>query len=670
MSNDDDEIITKEPTLQELLIATAGSLKKAFPSYKHLTIGDITLGLIMVAQQHSQQDLYHKTNQNPKLAIRNNNEQQNIIYGHKYVNPEHVSIDLLMRCNTLAKYSDLVYFPIVHCESEDISCKEWYIPEEEVQNLRPCSHMKHLLYLKKESKHFQQAFFCKLDLEMNALIISIRGTKTVFDVLTDFSCESSKLKAHKYYSRDGTVNDEMIEGIVHGGFVKSAQTIFNQIEPIIERLFVNRDTPSSSIHLPKQVTAEDSTFHIHPHLLNEINLYKNIIDKILICGHSMGGGVGSLLAVLLREYFIEKQVADISLFSPEIECTTFGSSVVCDYDLGQWCKQFVNSFILGGDIVSRFSVGQSEILRREVGVTNWKEKLTNIMNTYSRFGYVATKVDDMLVHWGYLGIFSTQKVPQEGVSTEQEQTGETSAENEIEMSMLYPPGNCYLFVRIGDDPDKEQDFEKMLMDAIDRQFGIVSSNDTVEEITTSVDNDDVDDTIPLSRTGSILEKFYLEHQKKASSSTRTRREAAKSYFSEGIAGMLKSAASSIISTVVEDQVSSNDTTTDDSSVDTINPEVVPIKSSGVIPMRMTTDHKFMIRHVDAKHFDRIILSMKMFDDHRLHNMFGAFDCVIRMEKRLIEQKYDKMDSSDNSRSIYVSAKTISFDSLVDNIEIQ
>ncbi len=51
--------------------------------------------------------------------------------------------------------------------------------------------------------------------------------------------------------------------------------------------------------------------------------------------------------------------------------------------------------------------------------------------------------------------------------------------------------------------------------------------------------------------------------------------------------------------------------------------VVKKVGKSVQVVKEQTRRKFVVRHVDAKHFDRIILSPNMFKDHRLSNYYDA-----------------------------------------------
>ena len=343
------------------------------------------------------------------------------------------------------------------------------------------------------------------------------------------------------------------------------------MKPLIDALFLNRNKPLLDTDDDTQMMKSSKHTIVHPRLHQEIETYRNEIQSIDLCGHSMGGGVGTILAILLREYFIKQREKcrqsdhsnESTVFCPDIHVTTFGSSALVDAKLSQWSQSFVNSFILGGDIVPRLSLGQSEILRQEVNATNWRDRLQMILSEHERVGYVANKADQWLTSWGLPGIFNT---PTSGTnSATSPMSKDTNDEGSVlaaaagpmltdavealttleqmpPLVTLFPPGNCYLLVPLRHNATRI-DFKQVLFDAIDTRFGGGNS----EEMTES------DSTEENSSKKSVLERLKTE-------STPKKKRSYKSWISNSLGNVLRSTASSLI----EDTPASHRDTTEQS----------------------------------------------------------------------------------------------------------
>uniref|UniRef100_A0A672M662 sn-1-specific diacylglycerol lipase n=1 Tax=Sinocyclocheilus grahami TaxID=75366 RepID=A0A672M662_SINGR len=145
-----------------------------------------------------------------------------------------------------------------------------------------------------------------------AVLVAVRGTLSLKDVLTDLSAECENLS---------------VEGVsgtcyAHKGICQAARYIYKRL--------VNDGILSQG-------------FNIAPEY------------KLVITGHSLGAGAASLLAVLLRSTH------------PTLECYAFSppgglmSKALADYS-----KQFVVSVVLGKDLVPRLSIPNMEDLKRRL----------------------------------------------------------------------------------------------------------------------------------------------------------------------------------------------------------------------------------------------------------------------------------------------------------------
>lgn len=159
---------------------------------------------------------------------------------------------------------------------------------------------------------YEIPFFVALDHKREAVLVAVRGTLSLKDVLTDLSAECENLS---------------VEGVsgtcyAHKGISQAAHYIYKRL--------VNDGILSQA-------------FNIAPEY------------KLVITGHSLGAGAASLLAVLLRSTH------------PTLQCYAFSppgglmSKALADYS-----KQFVVSVVLGKDLVPRLSIPNMEDLKRRL----------------------------------------------------------------------------------------------------------------------------------------------------------------------------------------------------------------------------------------------------------------------------------------------------------------
>ncbi|KAM9424672.1 diacylglycerol lipase-beta [Pholidichthys leucotaenia] len=159
---------------------------------------------------------------------------------------------------------------------------------------------------------YEIPFFVALDHQREAVVVAVRGTLSLKDVLTDLSAECENLP---------------IEGVsgacyAHKGICQAAGYVYKKL--------------------------------INDGILNQA--FSVVPDyKLVVTGHSLGAGAAALLAVLLRSSF------------PTLQCYAFSppggllSKALADYSKG-----FVVSVVLGKDLVPRLSMPNMEDLKRRI----------------------------------------------------------------------------------------------------------------------------------------------------------------------------------------------------------------------------------------------------------------------------------------------------------------
>ncbi|XP_056633606.1 diacylglycerol lipase-alpha isoform X2 [Diorhabda sublineata] len=163
----------------------------------------------------------------------------------------------------------------------------------------------------------QTPFFVALDYGRKKIVISIRGTLSMKDILTDLNAEGETLP----------LNPPKEDWLGHKGMVQAAQYILEILdeEQLVERAWA---------HNPERGTRE---------------------FELVIVGHSLGAGTASILGILLRQR------------QPTLQCFCYSppggllSAPAVDYT-----KEFTVSVVVGKDVVPRIGLYQMETLRTDL----------------------------------------------------------------------------------------------------------------------------------------------------------------------------------------------------------------------------------------------------------------------------------------------------------------
>ena len=155
-----------------------------------------------------------------------------------------------------------------------------------------------------DAAHLRPAFVLCRPAGTDALYVVVRGTNDMNDLLTNLACEG----------------EAALDGIVHHGMYVSAETLLDELWPIIRVQLAER--PSTRLHF---------------------------------VGHSLGGAVAAIMALKLRRMGVQG-----------IDALGFGPAAAMSVDLAEECKDFATSIVLQDDLVPRFALGQIEALIRDM----------------------------------------------------------------------------------------------------------------------------------------------------------------------------------------------------------------------------------------------------------------------------------------------------------------
>ncbi|KAK8650739.1 hypothetical protein V6N13_140366 [Hibiscus sabdariffa] len=171
----------------------------------------------------------------------------------------------------------------------------------------------------KDSSVMRPGYYIGIDPRKKLVIFGIRGTHTVYDLITDIVTSS-----------DGEVTFE--------GY---------------------------STHFG---TAEAARWFLH----HEIGTIRKCLEKyegfrLRLVGHSLGAATASLLAIMLRK----KSKKDLG-FSPDIVSAVGYATPPCvSKELAETCSDFVTTIVMQDDIVPRLSAASLARLRNEILQTDW-----------------------------------------------------------------------------------------------------------------------------------------------------------------------------------------------------------------------------------------------------------------------------------------------------------
>ncbi|KAI8997273.1 hypothetical protein BDB01DRAFT_830875 [Pilobolus umbonatus] len=200
---------------------------------------------------------------------------------------------------------------------------------------------------------------------------------------------------------------------------------------------------------------------------------------LVICGHSLGGSVASLLCVLWSEKKeIEKEVVIPSTFadidmpsfvtSPNsglpagrpIHCYSFGSAAVMSVEFSNYCAGLVTSVVNNYDVVSGLSLGTLK-------------EFKNVATNLHADGDVAEQIIKRSIKKFRIG---------KNESSEEDDEWFLSIYKTIRADMkeekMYPPGSVYLLEckNLADDEDDDEDLQRVILrrcDDIEARFSEV-----------------------------------------------------------------------------------------------------------------------------------------------------------------------------------------------------
>eukprot|EP00112_Aurelia_sp_Birch-Aquarium-sp1_P019699 Seg493.3 transcript_id=Seg493.3/GoldUCD/mRNA.D3Y31 product="Sn1-specific diacylglycerol lipase alpha" protein_id=Seg493.3/GoldUCD/D3Y31 len=176
------------------------------------------------------------------------------------------------------------------------------------------NHEHEIIYISYKDEVYQPPFFIAVDHKKKSVVVSCRGTLSLKDVLTDVMIEEERIPVEG--------GDPTWMG--HKGMIQSAQFVLDIIikEGLLEKAFhcdTDRGTDSYGL---------------------------------TVVGHSLGAGVASILAFLLRPKY------------PALTCFAYSAvGSTFNYSASTYARDFIYSIVVGKDVISRLNLHTLDELR-------------------------------------------------------------------------------------------------------------------------------------------------------------------------------------------------------------------------------------------------------------------------------------------------------------------
>ncbi|KAF8675224.1 hypothetical protein HU200_047892 [Digitaria exilis] len=213
----------------------------------------------------------------------------------------------------------------------------------------------------KDSSILRPGYYIGIDPRAKLVILGIRGTHTVYDLVTDLIALSDKKVSPRGFS-------------THFGTYEAARWYLRHELGIIRKC-----------------------------------LEKHKDYKLRLVGHSLGGASAALLAIMLRK----KSKEELG-FSPDIiSAVGFGTPPCISKEAAESCASYVSTVVLQDDIIPRLSAASLARLRNEILKTDWvsvleKEDLRHIVDIVTNAKLVVSSIQDVARKLGdYAKIVST-----------------------------------------------------------------------------------------------------------------------------------------------------------------------------------------------------------------------------------------------------------------------
>ncbi|XP_036167949.1 diacylglycerol lipase-beta isoform X1 [Myotis myotis] len=168
------------------------------------------------------------------------------------------------------------------------------------------------IHISFHDKVYELPFLVVLDHKKESVVVAVRGTMSLQDILTDLSAESENLD----------LGCEVQDCLAHKGISQAAKYLYRRL--VTDGIL-------------------SQAFSVAPEY------------RLVIIGHSLGAGAAALLALMLRGAY------------PHVRCYAFSPPRgLLSKSLYEYSKDFTVSLVVGKDVVPRLSVTNMEDLKKKI----------------------------------------------------------------------------------------------------------------------------------------------------------------------------------------------------------------------------------------------------------------------------------------------------------------
>ncbi|KFK37093.1 hypothetical protein AALP_AA4G212200 [Arabis alpina] len=262
-----------------------------------------------------------------------------------------------------------------------------------------------ILKFVKDSSVMRPGYYVGVDHRRKLVVFGIRGTHTIYDLITDIVSSSDEEVTFEGYS-------------THFGTAESARWFLNHELQTIRRC-----------------------------------LQKYEGYKLRLVGHSLGGAIASLMAIMLRKMPREELGFDAGIIS----AVGFATPPCVSKELAEDCSEFVTTIVMQDDIIPRLSTASLARLRDEILQTDWtsvieKEEWKSLIDLVTNAKQVVSSVQDVARKVSEYAKFGNKEefpeIPPSKNDRSDSLISESTTKDVVKLpEELYVPGAVYYLMR-------------------------------------------------------------------------------------------------------------------------------------------------------------------------------------------------------------------------------